>query len=349
MRGAKRLIIITGLFLLALQGIACSREVSSVVKVTGTAPSGVDATPTRSTKPPALVLGSSGNPLILALPPGTSTHGVGTGDPNLIAQGQALAEGLSRLSDYAVVTVTPASYGDLVGAMRVGNVHIAVLPPLVYLLAHEQTGAWAMLMALHNGSQTYGAQFIVIQEAGFKTFFNPVTGKNTADAATALAQFEGKQPCWTEPDSPSGYVIPAGYLAEYGIQTQPPIILREHTNVVRAVYAKDICDFGATYIDARSFPLLLQEHPDVLEQVLVIWRIPPIIPNESIVYAGSLPAGVGADLTRAFLEFADSAEGQDALMTIYQIEELRVIDESLYNEFQDYVGASGLQLDELVK
>jgi phosphonate transport system substrate-binding protein len=333
----KHISLIAGvtLFVLLVTG-------ASVAIPTETASTAQAGAPTsRPTRPPALILGSTDNPIILALPPGTS-------DPDLIRQGQALAEQLSLFSDYAVVTVIPDSYASLVKAMRIGNIHIAVLPPLAYLLAQEQAGAQASLTALNDGSPAYGAQFIARQGA-FLNFFNPDTEKNTADAATALLQFKGKRPCLTEPSSPSGYVVPIGYLAQNGIQTQPPIILREHTNVVRAVYAGDICDFGATYIDARSFPSLQQEHPDLLEQVVVIWRIPAIIPNQTIAYTGSLADAAKVDLTRAFLQLAASVDGKAALRTVFQIEALEVANVSLYDEFRDFVQASGLELNELIK
>jgi phosphonate transport system substrate-binding protein len=342
LRRTRYISLIAGLALFALLATACDKAgtlEAIPTEATSTAQAGVPTS--RPTRSPALILGSSDNPLILALPPGTS-------DPDLIKQGQALADQLSLFSDYAVVTVIPDSYANLVKAMRIGNVHIAILPPLVYLLAEERAGAQASLTALNDGFPAYGAQFIA-RKGAFLNYFNPVTEKNTANAATALLQFNGKRPCLTEPSSPSGYVVPLGYLAEYGIQTQSPIILREHTNVVRAVYAADICDFGATYIDARSFPSLQQEHPDVLEQVVVIWRIPAIIPNETVAFAGSLPDAAEADLTKAFLQLAASVEGKATLRTVFQIEALEVANMSLYDEFRDYVQASGLELNELIR
>ena len=44
------------------------------------------------------------------------------------------------------------------------------------------------------------------------------------------------------------------------------------------------CNFGATYIDARKFPSLEDEFPDLVEQVIVIWRIPDIIPMSSVLF-----------------------------------------------------------------
>ena len=91
-------------------------------------------------------------------------------------------------------------------------------------------------------------------DAGFLPYFDSVKNENTADASTALAQFQNKKPCWADPLSPSGYVVPLGFLNEAGVQTDDPAFVAGQPTVVRAVYAQGICDFGATYIDARTYP-----------------------------------------------------------------------------------------------
>ena len=75
------------------------------------------------------------------------------------------------------------------------------------------------------------------------------------DAAVALAQFADKKPCWSDETSASGYVIPLGYLNANQIVTKPAAFVQGHPTVVRSLYATGICDFGATYVDARKFPV----------------------------------------------------------------------------------------------
>ena len=59
--------------------------------------------------------------------------------------------------------------------------------------------------------------------------------------------------------------------------------------MVRSLYASGICDFGATYIDARKFPSLEDEFPDLIEQVIVVWHIPPIIPYDVLAFSTNMP------------------------------------------------------------
>src|SRR6185295_10757558 len=96
-------------------------------------------------------------------------------------------------------------------------------------------------------------------------------------------------PCWSDINSPSGYVVPLGVLNQAQVQTGSGAFIEGQPSVVRAVYADDICDFGATFIDARQSPALEADYADVMDRVIVIWRVPNVIPYENISIANSLP------------------------------------------------------------
>ncbi len=294
------------------------------------------------TSPPPLPLGAPGNPVILSLPPGTFLE-------EEIAAGETLARQLSDFTGYEVVVVAPDSYIGLVDAMERGNVHIAVLPPFPYLLAHERAGADVAFLSVRLGATGYASQFIAAREAGFEPYFDPKREENTADAETALTQFEGKKPCWSDLRSPSGYVVPAGYLAYYDISTQPPAIVQGHPTVVRAVYAGGICDFGATFVDARTFPSLQHDYPDALEKVVVIWRTPPIIPYDAVVYSSFLPQEMRGEVDHAFVRIVISEEGKAALRLVYRIEALEEADDGAYDALRKYLDALGLDLVSLLE
>ena len=194
--------------------------------------------------------------------------------------GKSFAEQLSEVTGYTFVVVAPESYAKLVEAMGKGNVHVAVLSAYAYALAYEKGFANAAFARVDSGEKAYGAQFIARTDAGFTSYFDAFTGENREDAATALSQFRDKKPCWPDEVSLSGYAVPAGILAQNDIPLRTAAILQGQPTVVRAVYVGGICDFGATYIDARGFPAVLDEYPDVLDEVKIIWRIPPVIPYE---------------------------------------------------------------------
>ena len=224
-----------------------------------------------------------------------------------------------------------------------------MLSPFGYLLANENGSVDAAFARQQDGSAFYGAQFIVRSDAGFLPYFDSVKNENTADASTALAQFQNKKPCWADPLSPSGYVVPLGFLNEAGVQVNDPAFVAGQPTVVRAVYAQGICDFGATYIDARTYPGLQDAFSDVLTKVIVVWRTPNIIPYETLVFEGNIDNDTRRILIRAFVDAMDTPDGSSAIQTLYGIDAMQVAQDGQYQDFRKVVKASGLDLSSLVK
>ena len=119
-----------------------------------------------------------------------------------------------------------------------------------------ETGPLVLLLATRKG--------------GFQSYYDDVSEENTEPDAVALAQLADKKPCWSDETLLSGYGIPQGYLNANQSVTKPAAFVQGHPTVVRSLYATGICDFGATYVDARDFPSLLDEFPDLKEQVIVV-------------------------------------------------------------------------------
>jgi ABC-type phosphate/phosphonate transport system substrate-binding protein len=296
-------------------------------------------TPFKSSAP----LGTGENPLVLALPPSTQPKA------DVLQAGRVLVSLLEKATGFRFVSVIPPNETQLVQAFSQGNAHIASLSPFGYLLASQEGQAEAAFGREQAGSLFYGAQFLARLDAKFFTYFDPIQGKNLAEADVALGQFGGKKPCWTDALSPSGFVVPMGLLAEAGVATREPAFLAGHPAVVRALYAGGICDFGSTYIDARAYPGLQDELTDVMKKIVVVWRVPPIIPYETLVYAHGMPVEVARALTRAFVDLMGTPDGKAAMQTLYGFEAMQVTQDGQYAEFRKAVKASGLELNTLIK
>jgi phosphonate transport system substrate-binding protein len=292
---------------------------------------------------PTFEPGTEKNPLILALTPSARPSG------DAVAAAETIAAFLESRSGYKVVTTAPASEAALIEALEKGNAHIAPLTPFGYLLGRRSDSVTAILASLRNGEAFYGAQFIANRKSGFTSYFDSARGENTANAAQALSQLKGKKPCWSEAASPSAHVIPLGVLKQARIETAAPAFLAGQVNVVRAVYADDICDFGATFIDARDLPSLEADYPDVMERVIVLWRLPKVIPYENLSLASSLPLEMRRVLQRAFLDLMLTSEGKAAVQTAYGMDEIQVAEDAMYDDFAAYAEASGINLAELLK
>jgi phosphonate transport system substrate-binding protein len=292
---------------------------------------------------PAAPLGTVQNPLILALGPSAQPR------QTVLDAGKTLTALLEKATGYKFVSVIPPDETELVRAFGMKNANIGVLSPAGYLLASGQGYVEAAFAREQAGKILYGAQLIARSGAGFTSYFDPIKGENSADAPVALAQFNDKKPCWTDERSPSGYVVPLGFLTGAGVQTRPPAFLASHPAVVRAVYAGGICDFGATYIDARAYPGLQDEYPDVLKKVIVVWQIPPIIPYDSLVFMHGMDEDQRRSLIRAFVDIMANPDGKTAIQTLYGFDAMQVVQDSQYEDFRKAVKASGLDLSTLLK
>lgn len=329
---------------------ACSISINRASETTPEPVPGMETTPAVATQtvenprptPTSAAPGSIENPLVIALPPGSGS------DVARVEAGKAFAEQLSEVTGYTFVVVAPESYAKLVQALGDGNAHVAVLSPYAYALAYNKGYANAAFARVEAEEKAYGAQFIARAGGGIKSYFNAYTGENTADATTALSQFSDKKPCWPDEVSLSGYAVPAGILAQNEIPLRTAAILQGQPTVVRAVYVGGICDFGATYIDARAFPAVLDEYPDVIDEVIVIWRIPPIIPYEVLTIAHNLPPQIVQAISDALFRISGMQAGRQVLGQAYGIDEWERITDAFYEEFRLYVDASGVDLDSVL-
>lgn len=292
-------------------------------------------------------LGSTANPFIL-----------GTVGADLEDQTAAAAQELARqLGESAGVVMEAHLFKDytaLLEAMEEGEVHITWLPPLTYLYASQRGLAEVVLLTNHFGVYQYGAQFMANVESGFTPYYDPISGRNSADAAEALAQFDNLRPCWVEPLSPAGYIVPAGLLAINQINSLPPVMTQSHTATVRALYIKGICDFGATFSvsgDPRTSSAVLDDLPDTMNRVLIIWRSDGVIPNLNVSFLAGLSERDRLTLTNAFLNIVKTPEGK-ALLTLaagnYQIDDLREVEDSLYDPLRAMVDALDINTVDLI-
>jgi phosphonate transport system substrate-binding protein len=278
-------------------------------------------------------LGTAAKPIILALAPSATTQ-------ELLASGDAIATQLSKLTGYTFKTNVPTSYAALIEAMGSGNAQVGFMPTVPYIVAHSKKYADVGLVVLRNGADHYGFEFIANKGAGFKSYYDAATSKDTADAPTALAQFAGKKPCWTDPLSSSGYLVPAGLLASNKISVKAGAWVQGHPTVVTSVYLSpkgQICDFGAAYIDARS--TVVKQYQDVNNVVDIIYVSDPIIPNDTVSYASSLPADYRQKITDALLAMLKTPDGVAAFKAVYQIDSLKAVDDSFYDDYRVYLQA----------
>lgn len=340
----RRLFAIPFIFVVFLLGGCDSARIGSPRVTETPLPSTPTAEATATVPPasPSEELGLLENPLILALPPSAADS------PERINAAREIAAQYTERTGYVVVVTAPETYAELVDAFEKGNAHIAMLDPLSYALVFQKDLVRARYAVIRDEKFKYGTQFLAPRRGGFISYFDSENGQNAADASVALAQFSGRKPCWSEETSPSGYVVPLGLLNQAQVQTRAAAFTGGQTTVVRSLYVGGICDFGATYIDARRFPSLEDEMPDLIEQVLVVWRSPEIIPYEVLVFSTKMPPPMRdlfADLVPAILQ---TDAGRAAFETAFESIEFQPVNDGDFNDFHILVKESRLDLSRML-
>jgi len=253
----------------------------------------------------------------------------------------ALEERTSYEISFVAYNNPQSAFDDL----RIGNVHFFFIQPLTYLAASERDLAVPLLVSNHFGLYNYGTQFFANKDSMFNSYFDIKTNKATTTADFALRQFEGKRPCWTEPSSLSGTIIPFGILAQNGISFLPAAYLQNPTSVIRALYIKGICDFGATYAysgDPRTSSQVINDLPNILDQIDIIWQSEAIIPSLGLSASTNVPIQIQNDIKNAFLNIVMSDDGKsiitDALQ--YDIQGFISIEDDYYDQLRKLVEAN---------
>lgn len=291
---------------------------------------------------PQAPLGSRENPVIFAFPP--NAHPT----PQQIQEMRRLTDFLGQESGLIVAAVLPASEEEWLEGLFQGRYHIAYLSPLLYAALPPETDLIPMVARQQEGQLFYSAQFVAHRQRGLTPYFDPSNGQNTLDAPQALAQLRDRRPCWTEPTSLSGYLIPRAYLVRAGVQPLPPAFLGSHAGVLRGLYTPGLCDFGATYTDARTFPTLQGEFPAIREEVQVLWRTPAIIPYELFVFSRRIPESQRILFAQRLQSIPFRPE-KTLLEDLFGITALQLVDETRYRDFLDLMHSLPLDLKHLLR
>ncbi len=290
--------------------------------------------------PKTPALGTADKPIVVAFEPsGTSQE--------ITAGGQELLDLLSKETGLTFKGIVPTSYAALTEAMGSGNAQIGWMATFNYILAHQKGYADVALITKRFGSDHYGSQFLANVSSGFTPAADT---PGTAAELSTLLQFKGKKACFADPESTSGYVIPLIFLKKAGLtdaDIPDPVFSGGHTQTVQALYDGGICDYGPTFVDARSS--IAKDHPDVNDKVVVIYQTEAIIPNDNMSYAPDMPQDLRDKITTAMMTIAGTEAGKKALNDLYQIGGLTKVDDTAYDQFRSYLQASGIDLSKYVK
>ena len=312
-------------------------------------PSTPTPTPEISPTPTLGPLGGDDNPLVIGFDTGADPTGQNT------SARQDFTDALAAATGYNVTFSGYSDPRDLMDALKNREVDLAWLHPLTYIYAREKDLASVGLLSNHFGTYFYGTQFLANAESGYTQFYNTDSNSGTADAATALAQFDGTRPCWVEPGSISGFIYPDGLLEQAKVEVQSGVLTQSFTATIRSLYIKGICDFGVTFAisgDPRTSSAVTSDLTDVMQRVVVVWQSNAEIPNLNLSYSSvDVPESLQRDLNDALVKMMDSEDNRSLLsqaLNGYDIQGLKIVDDSIYDPLRQAVDLSGTDVSQWI-
>jgi len=271
-------------------------------------------------------IGTEENPIIFVAVPSGETERV-------LASFTTVADLVYADTGLVIEPFVATSYAAAIEAMcaEVPQAHMGALATFSYILAHEKGCADAALVSTRYGAAYYNGQFIVRTDSGIET----------------LADLAGKTYCRVDETSTSGWIIPEIQLKAAGIDPEVDLAgivdAGSHDAVAAAVYNGD-CDFGTTYVDARS--TVEETYPDIMDVTKVI-QLTADIPNDGFQFHPDFPADIKATLVAEFLSLFETEEGAAAMDEAYQYTGMEEHGDEFYDAFRQILDAAGMDYSEL--
>ncbi|MFZ5824088.1 MAG: phosphate/phosphite/phosphonate ABC transporter substrate-binding protein [Bacillota bacterium] len=231
---------------------------------------------------------------------------------------QPMSDYLSKELGVPVTTFVGTNYVGVVEAMGSKQVDVGFLNPLSYVLAHNDYGVKPILKSVRRGSFRYRAQLTVRAEDKIPK----CDTKKDPTCKDTFAALKGKKVAFVDPASTSGYLYPASFMKNAGINIEKgqhfsdTTFAGSHDNAIKAVYNKTV-DASWTFEDARD--RVSKEFADVKEKLAVV-AYTDWIPNDTVSVRKDLPQDLAVKLQVAFMNYASTPDGKKVLQSLYEID-----------------------------
>jgi peptide/nickel transport system substrate-binding protein len=282
-----------------------------------------------TTGPTGSDLGTKDNPIKMAFVPSADTNKV-------LANGQILADLLNKQTGLYFQVSVPNSYAATIEGMKAGQIDVAWLAPVAYVVARNQGPVELLLTVTRKGAASYPFQIIVPADSPIKT----------------IADLKGHSFAFTDELSASGNLYPRAYLLEQGIDPDKdlkPQYLKKHDAVALAVYQGQV-DAGATYGEDKAHGVkdvranLLAQYPDIYTKTVTLYTSDLVIPNDTVSVRKDLPADLKTKLADSLMAIAKTEEGLKALTDLYNIDGFVKGDDKQYDPIDVVAKAANIDL-----
>ncbi|HEY3368428.1 MAG TPA: phosphate/phosphite/phosphonate ABC transporter substrate-binding protein [Symbiobacteriaceae bacterium] len=253
-----------------------------------------------------------------------------------------MSDFLSKELGITVTTFVGSNFAGVVEGMGSKQVDIGFLNAFSYVAAHNDYGVITILKSVRKGNFQYRAQLTTRKADNI-----PVCdAKADPKCKATFDALKGKKLAFVDPGSTSGYLFPAFYLKNIGIDIAPGKFFSDvmnaggHDKAVNSVYNK-VVDAAWSFEDARD--TLVKDFPDVKEKLVQV-AFTDWIPNDGISVRKDLPADLVQKITDAFVKYSKDPDGVKVLQSLYTIDAFAPSKDADYQVVADTAKAMGIDL-----
>jgi len=247
-------------------------------------------------------------------------------------QAQTVLTSAKPIADYVAKEVgvpitaqVPTSYAAVTEAMTSGNVDIAWVGPLDYVIGHDKNGAEPVTKSVRKGVAGYHAFIIARKGSGINT----------------IKDLKGKSFAFGDPVSASSNLYPKYFMKQNGID--PDKDLGRAVNISnQTAIATSVCngvvDAGAIYDDARTNAGADTACPGIMDKTQIIFTT-PLIPGDPQIVRHQMNAAQKKKVYAAMIKLGTDPAMASYLNALFTIEKTVPAADADYNEIRAIVKA----------
>lgn len=275
-------------------------------------------------------LGSKDNPIKFFLVPGQDARVLET-------NGKIIEKWLSQETNLHFKIGIPLNYISVVEAFGSKKSDMALINTFGAILAKEKYQAEIRLRGIHFGRDFYNGQ-IIVKKGKIKK----------------LEELNGKKFAFVDPASASGYLMAADLFKKKNIHPKEIVFAGGHDAAVTMVYQGKV-DGAATFYSPKSNgapqdarKLVKTQWPDIFEKVSILSLTDPI-PNDPVLFSKDFPPELKEKISTALKKWIKTAEGQNTMMTLYNMNDLRDSSNTEYEEISKILLRLGKSAADFIK
>lgn len=209
------------------------------------------------------------------------------------AENEPLAAYLSKRLGRDVVIDIPKDYDAVIGQLARGEVDIAILAPLTYVVAKKRMPELVLVAQLvAEGSGQYWTYIVTAADSPVKT----------------LPDLNGKRFAFVDRRSTTGYLLPLGMLHAANVKVGNASFAGSHPDVVDLVLKHKV-EAGA--IASTTFGIM--KDAKLKERLRILAKSDPV-PFDAVVVQPNLPAETVTLLRKTLLELSTRTEEGRAVL-----------------------------------